>query len=85
MEWFTESFEWIKNNLELLKWIGLGIVLIMLSPILIGIIKSLINGIISIVQLIVSILGYPFKLIKKIGNVFGKKKKEQEIVYPNSY
>ena len=85
MEWFTETFEWIKNNLELLKWIGLGIVLIMLSPILIGIIKSLINGIISIVQLIISILSYPFKLIKKIGNVFGKKKKEQEIVYPNSY
>ena len=85
MEWFTESFEWIKNNLELLKWIGLGIVLIMLSPILIGIIKSLINGVVSIVQLIISILSYPFKLIKKISNVFGKKKKEQEIVYPNSY
>ena len=61
MEWFTESFEWIKNNLELLKWIGLGIVLIMLSPILIGIIKSLINGVVSIVQLIISILSYPFK------------------------
>ena len=85
MEWLTETFEWIKNNLELLKWVGLGVVLIMLSPILIGIIKSLINGIISIVQLIASILSYPFKLIKKISNVFGKKKKEQEIVYPNSY
>ena len=85
MEWFTEAFEWIKNNLELLKWIGLGIVLIMLSPILIGIIKSLINGIISIVQLIASILSYPFKLIKKISNVFGKKKKSQEIEYNPAY
>ena len=85
MEWFTEAFEWIKNNLELLKWIGLGIVIIILSPIIIGIIKSLVNGVVSIVQLIISIFSYPFKLIKKIGNVFGKKKKEQEIVYPNSY
>ena len=25
------------------------------------------------------------KLIKQISNVFGKKKKEQEVVYPNSY
>ena len=85
MEWITETFDWIKNNMELLKWIGLGVVLIMLSPILIGIIKSLINGVISIVQLIISILSYPFKLIKQISNVFGKKKKEQEVVYPNSY
>ena len=85
MEWLTETFEWIKNNLELLKWVGLGVVLIMLSPVLIGIIKSLINGVISIVQLIISILSYPFKLIKQISNVFGKKKKEQEVVYPNSY
>lgn len=81
MEWITETFEWIKSNLELLKWIGLGIVLIMLSPILIGIIKSLINGVISIVKLIASILSYPFQLVKKISNVFSKKKKSQEIVY----
>ena len=85
MEWITETFEWIKSNLELLKWIGLGIVLIMLSPILIGIIKSLINGVISIVKLIASILSYPFQLVKKISNVFSKKKKSQEIVYNPAY
>ena len=85
MEWLTETFEWIKNNLELLKWIGLGVVLIMLSPVLIGIIKSLINGVIAIVQLIISILSYPFKLIKKIGNVFGKKKKSKELEYNTAY
>ena len=85
MEWFTEAFEWIKNNMELLKWIGLGVVLIMLSPILIGIIKSLINGVISIVKLIASILSYPFQLVKKISNVFSKKKKSQEIVYNPAY
>ena len=85
MEWITETFEWIKSNLELLKWIGLGIVLIMLSPILIGIIKSLINGVISIMKLIASILSYPFQLVKKISNVFSKKKKSQEIVYNPAY
>ena len=85
MEWVTETFEWIKSNLDLLKWIGLGIVLIMLSPILIGIIKSLINGVISIVKLIASILSYPFQLVKKISNVFSKKKKSQEIVYNPAY
>ena len=85
MEWLTETFDWIKNNMELLKWIGLGIVLIMLSPVLIGIIKSLINGVISIVKLMVSILSYPFQLVKKISNVFSKKKKNQEIVYNPAY
>ena len=85
MEWFTETFEWIKNNMELLKWIGLGIVIIILSPIIIGIVKSLVNGVVSIVQLIISIFSYPFKLIKKISNVFGKKKKSQEIEYNTTY
>ena len=85
MEWLTEAFEWIKNNMELLKWIGLGIAIIILSPIIIGIIKSLVNGVVSIVQLIISIFSYPFKLIKKISNVFGKKKKSQEIEYNPAY
>ena len=73
-ETIKEAYTWCTNNTDILILIGIGIVCLILAPFIIGIIRSLIRGIVSIFKLIFSVISYPFRIINQIKNYFQNRK-----------
>jgi len=67
-------YQWSINNTDKLGLIVIIVICIILAPIMIGIIKSLIGGILALFKLICSIIAYPFKMINKVSNYLNNRK-----------
>lgn len=67
-------YNWCLNNTETMYLIIFIAICIILSPILIGIIRSLVSGILAIFKLAFSIVSYPFRLINRIVTYLNKRK-----------
>jgi len=73
-DFIKTCYNWCLNNTETMYLIIFIAVCIILSPILIGIIRSLVSGIWSIFKLIYSIVSYPFKLVYRIVTYLNNRK-----------
>ena len=83
-DFIKTSYEWCTNNTDKLALIAIVIICIILAPFLIGIVKSLIRGVISIIKFIYNIVSSPFRLINKVSNYFNSRKQKMGVSYNTS-
>ena len=73
-DFIKTTYEWCINNTDKLVLIAVVVICIILAPCIIGIVKSLVRGMWSILKFIYSVIAFPFRTINKVSNYLNNRK-----------